>query len=305
MMASSPRYVAGVHAGGTKTVGLLASETGNVVAEARSTGCNLQTHGELELEKVLSSVIDDLGGVQPIAALCLGVGGVDRPQDEAAVRNVLRRVGHRGAVRIVGHSRLALVAGTPDGIGIALLAGSGAIAYGVDRRGGTARAGGYGGLLSDEGSGYWLGHEALRAAVRGVDGRGPETLLSSLVFASLGVQSLADLVPLACEKGLPRYQIATLAGQVQKATDRSDPVARELLDRTAHELVMVVRAVERKLDFAGDDYPVILGGGLFRACPSLMETVGQRLDLPHARPTPLETEPATGALALARHLLTQ
>src|SRR5215475_14528728 len=74
------RYVLGIDAGGTKTVGLLADESGRVVAEARGTGANLQTQGELEVEKVFDGLIETLGRDHPISAVCLGIAGVDRPR---------------------------------------------------------------------------------------------------------------------------------------------------------------------------------------------------------------------------------
>jgi N-acetylglucosamine kinase-like BadF-type ATPase len=303
MSAPAPRYVLGIDAGGTKTLGLLASESGNVVAEARGPGCSLQTHGELLIEKVVSGIIDNLGGLHPIAALCLGIGGVDRPEDEVLVRNILRRLGYRETSKVVSHALVALIAGAPERVGVVLVAGTGAIAYGVDRAGKTARAGGLGPMLSDEGSGYWLGREALRAIVRKADGRGPDTALAGFVFSSLGVHSAADLVPLVHEKGLPRYQIAALAGLVQKAKDRGDAVATELLDQAGRELALAVRSVAGALRFGDEPFPVVLAGGVFKACPSLPQLVAASLELPTARLAPLEAEPANGALALAREML--
>ena len=113
-----------------------------------------------------------------VAAVCLGIAGVDRPADEQVIRGILRRLGYRETARVVNDAAIALAAGAPERVGIVVLAGTGSIAYGADRAGRTARAGGYGFLLADEGSGYWLGHQALRAAVRAADGRGPQTLLT-------------------------------------------------------------------------------------------------------------------------------
>src|SRR5262249_2206978 len=125
LMTAAPRYVLGIAAGGTKTLGLLASESGNVVAEARGGGCHLQTRGELEVEKIVSGIIDNLGGLHPISALCLGLGGVERPQDEVAVRNILRRLGYRETSKVVSLAMVALVAGAPERVGIVLVAGTG------------------------------------------------------------------------------------------------------------------------------------------------------------------------------------
>ena len=106
-----------------------------------------------------------------------------------------------------------------------MLAGTGSICYGADRTGRTARAGGYGFLLADEGSGYWLGHQSLRAAVRALGRPRPETRLQGLVFEALGVTSVAELIPRVYEKGLPKHRIAALASLVQGAHDAGDAVA--------------------------------------------------------------------------------
>ncbi len=297
------RHVLGLDAGGTKTVGLLADEAGNVLAEVRGGGANLQTHGELEVEKVLHEVIEHLASLQRVDAVCLGIAGVDRPRDEALLRGILRRLGHRERATVVNDAVIALVAGAPERFGIVILAGTGSIAYGIDRQGRSARAGGYGYILADEGSGYWLGREALRAAVRAADGRGPQTLLIDLIFETLQIGSLAELVPLVYEKGMPKYQVAALAPLVQRARAEGDVASTQILAEGARELALAARSVARQLGFAADPFPVVLAGGAFRACPALAKLVEAALDLAGARPRLLQVEPARGAVTLALDLL--
>jgi glucosamine kinase len=297
------RYVVGIDAGGTKTVGLLADETGHVLAEARGSGANLQTHGELEVEKVFDGVLESLGRDKPVAAVCLGIAGVDRPHDERAIREILRRLGHRERARVVNDAAVALAAGAPDSVGIVILAGTGSIAYGSDPRGASARSGGYGFLLADEGSGYWLGHQALRAAVRAADGRGPDTRLMPLLFEALEVSSVPELVPRVYEKGLPKHRIAAFAPLVQRAADEGDAVGRQLIEQAAHELALAARSVARQLSFGDAQYPLVLAGGVFKGCPGLIAPLEAGLQLPQARPSVLRVEPACGAVRLAMELL--
>jgi N-acetylglucosamine kinase-like BadF-type ATPase len=238
-----------------------------------------------------------------IAAVGLGIAGVDRPHDEAVIRGILRRLGHREKVRVVNDAAIALVAGAPDGVGIVVLAGTGSISYGQDRAGKSARSGGFGFLLADEGSGYWLGHQALRATVRAADGRGPETRMMPIVFEALEVSSVSDLVPRVYEKGLPKHRIAALAGVVQRAHDEGDAVAAALIDAGARELALAARAVARQLDLGDGPFPVVLAGGAFKACPAMVAPLETHLDLPGARPVLLQAEPARGAVRLALDLL--
>ncbi len=297
------RTVIGIDAGGTKTVGLLADESGRTLAECRGSGANLQVHGELEVEKVLHGIIEELGSDRAVSALCLGIAGVDRPHDQEVIRGILRRLGHRERARVVNDAVIALVAGSPDRVGIVLLAGTGSIAYGQDRHGDSARSGGYGFLLADEGSGYWLGHQALRAAIRASDGRGEDTLLRPYVFEAMAVESVDGLIPRVYETGLAKHTIAALAPLVQKASDAGDALAARLLETAAQELVLAARAVAARLDLGPGEYPVVLAGGGFKACPSLHDRIVRLLGVSNAKPRLLGVEPARGAVTLALDLL--
>lgn len=295
-------YVIGIDAGGTKTVGLLADESGTVLREARAGGANLRMHGELAVEKALYQVIDALDAPQPVDALCIGIAGVDRDPEKELMRDLLRRLGIRRATRIVNDATVALVAGAPDGIGVVLVAGTGSIAYGVDSTGRTARSGGWGYLLGDEGSAFWLGHAAVRLGIRAADGRGPATTLYQRICEHLDLHAPSDLVGWFYDQELSRTRVAQLARLVEEAAAEGDEAAIELLEQAAQHLARAAHAVDRQLEFSGP-YPLVLAGGAFRACPSLVVRLQAQLDLPNARVARLEGEPAMGAVTLALELL--
>lgn len=296
------RYVIGIDAGGTKTVGLLANDTGKIITKARGGGANLVVHGELAVEKTLYQIIEDLEAPDPVSAVCLGMAGVDRDQDQQAVQGILRRLGLRQGVQIVPDPQIALVAGAPEGVGIVVVAGTGSIAYGVDSDGNTARAGGWGYLLGDEGSAFWLGHAAIRQGVRAHDGRGPATTLLDRIATQLGLAVPDGLVKWFYDQKLSRHRVADLASVVEEAANEGDEAASSLLDQAAQHLARAGRSVARQLDFP-DSYPVVLAGGVFRACPSLHRRIEAILDLPPANVVLLEGEPAKGAVTLALALL--
>src|SRR5258705_14005746 len=139
-------HVLGIDAGGTKTICLLADSQGNVIGEARGGGANLQASGELEVEKVLHHVMDAAIGDRDVRpdAICLGIAGVDRPQDTAAVHSIMRRIGFKARVIVVNDALVALVAGAGEGEGVVVVAGTGLSSYGRDGSGRAARAGGWG-----------------------------------------------------------------------------------------------------------------------------------------------------------------
>lgn len=296
--ARTNHHVIGLDAGGTKTVGLLADQSGTVIRDARGGGANLTMEGELGVEKVLYQVIEALDPPSPVSALCLGIAGADRPSHLEVIREVLERLGFRRRVRVVNDAVVALAAGAPDSLGIVVVAGTGSIAYGRDPEGQSARSGGWGYLLGDEASAFWLGHAAVRQGIRGVDGRGARTSLFERICQRVGVASAQDLADWFYGKEMPRNSVASLAGVVEEAAAEGDEAAAALLDQAADHLARAARAVARQLAFPGP-YPLILAGGTFRACPSLQPRFEAVLDLPDARIERLTVEPARGAVTLA------
>ena len=296
-------HVLGIDAGGTKTVCLLADERGRVLAEARGGGANLQAAGELEVEKVLHSIMDHALGDRDVRpdAICLGIAGVDRPSDAAAVRGIMRRIGFKTRVLVVNDALIALAAGAGDEPGVVIVAGTGSIAYGRNGSGRAARAGGWGYLLGDEGGGFWIGRAALAAVVRQFDGRGPATLLTDLVLTEMELTNPTEVIHAVYDNGLPRQSIARIASVVQRALDAGDAVAADILNRAASELAGAGASVIEKLNMRGDAFQIILCGGIFAGIPALVPDVTGRLAevAPRSRVRLLEVEPATGAVRLA------
>jgi N-acetylglucosamine kinase-like BadF-type ATPase len=296
-------HVLGIDAGGTKTVCFLADERGQVVAEARGGGANLQAAGELQVEKVLHQVMDEAIGDRDVrpAAICLGIAGVDREADAEAVRGIMRRIGFKTRTLVVNDALIALVAGAGDRPGVVVVAGTGSIAYGRDGGARAARAGGWGYLLGDEGGGFWIGRAALAAVVRQFDGRGPATLLTDLVLEQMRLANPTELIHAVYGGGVHRYAIASIAPLVQRAADDGDAVAAALVDRAATELSSAASSVITRLGMRGDPFPTVLAGGVFRGLPSLIGKVADHVAeiAPRSDVRQLEAEPALGAVTLA------
>jgi N-acetylglucosamine kinase-like BadF-type ATPase len=295
--------VLGIDAGGTKTVCMLADERGDIIAEARAGGANLQAAGELEVEKVLHQVMDAVLADcdERPQAICLGMAGVDRPDDGEAVRGIMRRIGYKSRTVVVNDALVALVAGAGDHPGVVIVAGTGSIAYGRDAAGHAARAGGWGYLLGDEGGGFWIGRAALSSAVRQYDGRGPATLLTGMVLEHMRLDNPTQLIHEIYYRDLHRHAIAALAALVQRAADAGDAVATEILSRAGTELASAAASVIARLGMRGDVFPTILAGGIFRGLPSLATDVTARLSevAPRSVVRMLDVEPAVGAVQLA------
>src|SRR5215468_2613685 len=254
-------HVLGIDVGGTKTVCLLANEDGAILAEAREAGANLQGVGELALEKVL----------------------------------------HSAMILIVNDALIALQAGIGDAPGIVVVSGTGSIAYGRNARGEAARAGGWGYVLGDEGSGYWIGRFALRAVVRHADGRGRETSLTSRLLGHFDLTGPSELIHKVYHQELAPSAIGALAHYVQEARDDGDLVAAVILDQAAEELAATAAAVMKRLEMDHESFSFVLAGGMFHAVPWLCDQLNVLLRslATQSRTIRLEEDPALGAVQLA------
>jgi len=296
-------HVLGIDAGGTKTVCLLADERGTILSEARGPGANLHAAGELAVEKVLHEVMEEAIGDRAVvpAAICLGIAGVDREDEEQVVRAMMRRIGYKSRILVVNDALIALVAGARDDPAIVLIAGTGSIAYGRNGSGEAARAGGWGHMIGDEGSGYWIGREALAAVMRAADGRGPETALSGDILAYFNVKDVSRLPRIVYDREQPRMSVAALGPIVQSVAEQGDAVATRILERAADELVLGARSVATRLEMRGDPFSFFLAGGVFRVVPWLADELPRRLVevAPRSQTEILNREPAVGAVWLA------
>jgi N-acetylglucosamine kinase-like BadF-type ATPase len=296
-------HVLGIDAGGTKTVCLLADDRGAILSEARGAGANLHAAGELAVEKVLHEVMERAIGDRAIvpAAICLGIAGVDREDEAQVVRAMMRRIGYKSRILVVNDALIALVAGARDDPAIVLIAGTGSIAYGRNGSGEAARAGGWGHMIGDEGSGYWIGREALAAVMRGADGRGPETGLSNEILEYFNVTDVSRLPRIVYDREQPRMSVAALGPIVQRVAEQGDAVATRILERAADELVLGARSVTTRLEMRGDAFTFFLAGGVFRVVPWLAEELPRRLAevAPRSQAEILTGEPALGAVWLA------
>lgn len=296
-------HVLGIDAGGTKTVALLADGDGRIIGDGRAGAANLQTEGELEVEKILHTVIEQATDGRHLAldAVCLGMAGVDREDDARIIRDVMRRLGFRSNAVIVNDALIALVAGAGPNPGVVVVSGTGSIAYGVNHHGVAARAGGWGPTLGDEGSGYWIGCRALAAVMRDVDGRGPRTNLTPLVLQHFSLSKAEKLVAEIYHQPQGRRVIAALGSVVDLARVKGDAVAIDIMTQAANELALAAASVIWRLDMRGDQFPVLLSGGMLRESAWLGAEITHRMAevAPRSTVRPLSEEPATGAVRLA------
>ena len=300
--------VLGIDGGGTRTVAMLA--TRKPAGGWRVLGCgeagssNRQAVGSSAAFAALDEAADRAFAAagkprHTVRAACLGLAGAGRAGDQELVREWAARVRLANSVEVIEDAALLLAAGTPRGWGVAVVAGTGSMAYARCPDGRTARAGGWGPLLGDEGSGYVVALAGLRAAARSADGRAQPTLLADRLLAAFGLTKPQELVG-AVYRGGDRAALAALAPVVLQAAEDGDRAAEAIVTEAAAELASAAAAAARQLNL-GPAFPVALAGGLLAGSPGYRDRFLAALAARGLTPDPVAvvTEPAEGAVRIA------
>jgi len=311
------RYVMGVDGGATKTLAavldLQALEgAGELVLHLGHGGpSNEDAVGAQAAVKALLGAADEAlahAGIDAaeLGAAVLAIAGTDT---EDVARNV--RAARTDAWIVVNDVVAAWATATGVGPGVAAIAGTGSNVFGVNGEAAhtrTWRAGGWGHLLGDEGSGYWLGVQSIKAALRHREAAGPPTALCGAAPAFFGVSSVEEVAALVYSKPLTKGEIAAFAIETAKLAEQGDAVACELYQRGARELGEQIAAVITQTGLGDADsngrpreFPVGLIGSAFKAGAVFVEPLTRAIHehAPCARIGPVEMAPVGGSLLLA------
>jgi N-acetylglucosamine kinase-like BadF-type ATPase len=261
-MPPDPPLYAGVDGGATKTSAVVVDASGRELGRGAAGSGNYATVGLRRavenIRRAVEGAARAAGGAPPLAAVWLGLAGVDRDEDARTLLPHLRPLG--GLVKLSNDAELALTA-LPGALGVALISGTGSIALGRDASGAQARAGGWGHVMGDEGSGWEIGRSALQAIARAADGRGPRTSLSEAVMQAWGVADTDGVIGRVYPE-TDKALVAGLTAIVLQQAREGDEVARCILLAAAQELALAVATVASRLHFPGGELPLALAGGL-------------------------------------------
>lgn len=301
-------YFLGIDGGGTKTTCAVGDES-QLLAAATAGPSNIVRVGEGKARESLHRCVRQAcaaAGIVPeeVSRTCVGGSGAAQPELAEIVRSLLAEI-LPGPTDVVGDMQIALEAAFDSGPGVVVIAGTGSIAYGRNRHGKTARAGGWGFAIGDEGSAHWIGRTAVSAVLRDADlsdASSVESALATSLFKTWGVASIADLARAA--NSIPPPDFAALFPTIASS---SDDLATQVLNEAGGELAEVAAGVIRRL-FAKDHsgaVPVAMTGGVFRHAPLVrqvfyneLRALDQRVEL-----NPQVVEPVEGALRMARRAM--
>ncbi|MGZ4788278.1 MAG: N-acetylglucosamine kinase [Terriglobales bacterium] len=295
----------GIDGGGTKTTCVVGDDV-SVLGIATGPGSNVVRLGEEQAGASLRETIAracTAANVSPlrVQAVCVGAAGATHPQVNDRLKQIVRHVLPNAEITVVGDMVIAMQAALNDHPGVVAIAGTGSIVYGRNERAETARAGGWGFRISDEGSGQWIGRLAVARVMRAHD-EGRDTTLPQRLLAEWKLDSRDDLVRHA--NGTPAPNFADLFPVVQQAAQAGDAPAAEILASAGTELAQLATIVLRRLWPAGAPVRVGVAGGVFANSSHVRRAFYNSLHT--AWPTTAVcfkvTDPVVGALWMARRI---
>lgn len=268
----TPDLFIGIDGGQTSTKSVLADAEGNVLALGSGSPCDhIQgVHGiernRAAIHSAVRSVLD-AAGVDATRIVGVGMaitGAAPELGAEPIFAGIVREILQPGYLWI-DHDVAGNLAGASAGEpGVVVIAGGGSIAYGINAAGEEWRAGGMGYLMGDEGSGWWIGLQALQAAGKAADGRGPDTELLPFVLNHFGLPTIRHVISLLYSPDFTRDQVAALVPDVARLA-LTDSVAAGIMSQAGILLAEAALAVIHRLYEAGDTVDVYPTGGVFRS----------------------------------------
>ena len=290
----------GVDGGQSSTSALIGNESGRVIGYGRGGPCNHvgAAEGRAKFTRAITGSVEaacseaglDFRTVRFHSA-CLGFSG--GPADKEAI---LHEILHCDRMTVTHDAAIALSGATAGGPGVIVIAGTGSIAFGRNVVGSTARAGGWGYIFGDEGGGFDIARQAMRAALRFEEGWGPPTMLHQALLDETGSADANEALHRFYTTEFPRDRAATLAKSVDRAAMAGDTVAIGILSDAAEHLASLITAVRRQIFAPHESAAVAYIGGVFRSATvlSCFRQAVERVEANHvAAPV---YGPATGAL---------
>lgn len=304
------RFVMGFDGGGTKTDCVLMDESGSVLARSQAGPSNPLRVG---FGAALSAVRDaakravaqaSLPAGSAIAAICAGLAGAGPAESSGKIRALFAAEFPQSKIQICTDLDVALAA-AGDGPVVVLLAGTGSFAVGRNKGGETARSGGYGSQIGDEGSAYDIGRRAVLTAMHENDRTGADSVLGQRLLRELGCADWSEVkarAQAASDEVFPRLfsVAAALADQYE-----ADAAAQDILREAAIDLASLADNLAERLRLRGTKFILAKTGGMIGRCKFLEAHLDERLraSFPDAEIGLLRTSPAESAARLALRLI--
>jgi N-acetylglucosamine kinase-like BadF-type ATPase len=294
-----PLYL-GIDAGGTKT-DCAVSNGAELLGQATGASCKLARVGKERGRENLQAVIrqaTQAAGVEAstIQHVCIGMSGASLAEAVHWAQQTIRELIPDSTIYVAGDHVIAHRAAFGTSPGVLVISGTGSIAFGRNQNGETARAGGWGPNVSDEGSAFWVGREAVTAALHAFDFGNANGLLATIAESWKVAPEEVIRMANASEPRFPE-----LAGPVVNAAEQGDDTARAIMERAGHALAGLASAVIKRLWPSGGVVPVALAGGVLQGSSLVRHAFREAMkaEQPQAAVSFAFVRPVLGALEIA------
>lgn len=308
-----------VDGGGTKSLCYFFDRHGYIRGQGRSGSCNYQGVGKeaavRELIHAIRNALEDgkLEGNGEVGeteletdCAALGIAGLDTEYDRSIilelVEEALQHLRIRAKRLIIENDGFAALLGATNGQpGILMIAGTGSIVYGVNDQGEVARAGGWGHRVGDEGSGYWIGKQAIIHILKTMDGRVAPNKLAEHILPYLDLKDPEDLFNWTYNSSYSVEKVAELSSLVSQAHSQGDQVAQSIMIQAAEQLFTCAKAVIERINLYRQPFQIILQGGVLQNNAFVREYVTNQFNTfaPSGQIENKNKEPIYGMMALA------
>ncbi|MFT4416347.1 N-acetylglucosamine kinase [Fredinandcohnia humi] len=279
-----------VDGGGTKTIAVLVNAEGTIIGEGRAGASNYHVVGvERAEDAIVAAILDafkDAGigfcDQVNVEKAVFALAGIDTTIDEKEVKGIVQRginalsIGI-GSVIVENDALSALFGATQKKAGVLLIAGTGSIVFAHDGNGRIVRSGGWGHRFGDEGSGYWIGKQAIQSVLKMKDGREEDTLLAKLILEKFELSTIEDLYNWAYSESYSVDDVGALTAVVYEAFCLGDAVSKRIFDAAVDELLVLAGNAIEKANIQQDEFDLILQGGVFHNNPYIKNQFIQKI----------------------------
>ena len=302
------KYLIGIDGGGTHSRLLAVDLTGKVIGSSRGNSTSVESNPVSVVKQHLSELLQAFSlkhdrTLTDCAALCLGTSGMDTEASKRQLEHMLSTLQLNCPTMVVNDADIALHANTRGKPGIILISGTGSICYGVNRQGDTCRVGGFGYILGDEGSSYWVARKGLSAALHAHDRTGPSTRLLNDFCKALHIQEIEEVIDFVYQKN--KSALGKVSYVVTEASQNGDEVAMGIMVEAREELLKMIRTVAAQLGMTSETMPLLLGGSFLLASQWLKDGIqaGLMETLPNLSVQPMVAAAEWGAIFRAASLI--
>ena len=263
-----PEFIIGIDGGGTKTAAVLMDKSGIIQAHIVGKSSNFQVTGKETFQQTIQNVVHSLlkksnMSTQNVDHLYMGLSGAGRFSDRQAIHSIISPLGLAQKITVDTDAAAAIAGAFAGEPGIILISGTGSICFGKSRNGTLYRAGGWGYLLGDEGSGYYIGQQAIMAALKNYDGQGQDTSLLKVIEHKFNLDHIDLIIPPIYSGKIDRSEISGLAPLVFRESANGDKIAQNIIETAGKELGNLIAAIIKQMGLHHQKVTVALVGSIF------------------------------------------